>query len=58
MLEQAYNETITNGELSREWFNNKYPKQAMTSPCGFTTLGGILENVGLVSYNNSKYIKR
>lgn len=58
MLEDAFNEVITNGELSRTWFNNSFPNQAKTSPCSFTTLGGILEHVGLVGYKKNKYIKR
>lgn len=58
MLEGAFNEVITNGEISKTWFNSMFPNQARTSPCSFTTLGGILEHIGLVRYNKNKYIKR
>jgi len=58
MLEDAFNEVIKNGELSRTWFNKTFSNQAKTSPCSFTTLGGILEHIGLIRYNKNKYIKR
>lgn len=58
MLEEAFNEVITNGEISKLWFNKMFPNQAKTSPCSFTTIGGILEHLGLVRYNKNKYIKR
>ncbi|MCM3721185.1 hypothetical protein [Solibacillus isronensis] len=57
-LENAFNEILTNGELSRTWFNKSYPSLAKTSPCNFTSLGGILEHIGLVEYIQKKYIKR
>lgn len=57
MLEDAFKEVTTNGEISKAWFNKMFPNQANTSPCSFTTIGGILEHVGLVRYNKSKYIK-
>lgn len=58
MLEEAFNEVITNGEISKAWFNKMFPNQAKTSPCSFTTIGGILEHIGLVTYKKNKYIQR
>lgn len=58
MLVGAFNEILTNGELSRTWFNKTYPNQSKTSPCSFTTLGGILEHLGFLEYKQNKYIKR
>lgn len=58
MLEDSFNQVIINGEISKIWFNKMFPNQAKTSPCSFTTIGGILEHVGLVSYNKNRYIKR
>ncbi len=46
--------SVTNtGELTHKWFKENLTKCAKEGSCNFTTLGGILEKIGVV-----KYVKR
>ncbi|KAA0965273.1 hypothetical protein FQ087_02900 [Sporosarcina sp. ANT_H38] len=58
VMEAAYNELMKNGILKRTWFVEKYPKQSKSSPCNFTTLGGLLQHFELAIYNKGVYIKK
>ena len=53
----AFNELERKNEITRNWFNDALPKQAKSAPCSFTTIGGLMQHFGLVSYKRGAYTK-
>lgn len=58
VFDQSYHQLQTSGELSREWFNNQFPKIAKEAPCSFTTIGGLFQHFGLATYQKPIYLYR
>jgi hypothetical protein len=54
-IELAYTQLEENGFIERAWFNKKFEKISKTSPCNFTTIGGVFLTLGLVRYERGKY---
>jgi hypothetical protein len=56
-VEEAIKECELNGAISREWYNKTFSERAASNPCNFTSIGGVLQELGYVVYNDNKYIK-
>ncbi|SHJ93294.1 hypothetical protein SAMN02745163_02861 [Clostridium cavendishii DSM 21758] len=56
-VEYAIRECELNGSINRSWYNKKFSKRAASNPCNFTSIGGVLQELGYVLYNKNKYIK-
>lgn len=41
--------------IDRNWFNNAFGKRAVSNPCNYTTIGGILINMNLAYYYKGIY---
>lgn len=54
--EQAYQQIISNGDFSRQWFNGNMQACAKEGSCNFTAIGGIFELLDIaVYYGRGKY---
>ena len=53
----AFTELDRKNQITRNWFNEAFPKKAKSAPCSFTTIGGLMQHFGLVSYNRGTYTK-
>lgn len=51
----CYKKLAEYGELTRKWFENEFPTEYVSSPCNFTTIGGIFIQMKIAEYggNNS-----
>ncbi len=51
----CYRKLIEYRELARKWFANEFPAEYSSSPCNFTTIGGIFVQMKIAEYggNNS-----
>lgn len=56
-VEEAIKELELNGSINRSWCNITFVKSAASNPCNFTSIGGVLQELGYVVYNKNKYIK-
>lgn len=54
---EAIKEIEINGFINRKWYENTFPKKSKSNPCNFTTIGGVLQELGYVSYINGRYEK-
>ncbi len=54
--EQAHRQLQENGEISRQWFNRNMPACAKEGGCNFTTIGGVFELLGIVTYQRGRYL--
>ena len=50
-LRQAYDQIATTGEFTRAWFNERMPDCSKEGACNYTTIGGVLELVGVAKYD-------
>lgn len=57
-FETALAELNLNGEISRKWFSDTFPRSNKEGPCNFTTLGGFLILLNLAQYCGSGLYKR
>jgi hypothetical protein len=51
-FETAYRQLVDTGELTRKWFNEHLSFCAGEGPCNFTTVGGVLELLGVCKYES------
>lgn len=56
-VEKAIKEIEATGSINRKWYEQLFPKRANSNPCNFTSIGGVLETLGYVQYNDKQYIK-
>lgn len=56
-VEEAIKECELNGSIDRDWYDRTFPQRASSNPCNFTSIGGVLQELGYVVYSGSKYIK-
>jgi len=56
-VEAAIKECELNGAINREWYERVFSKRATSNPCNFTSIGGVLQELGYVVYKDNKYIK-
>lgn len=46
----AYQRLLDNNSFSRQWYNENFPQKATSSPCNFTTIGGIFLMLNIVEF--------
>lgn len=46
----CYEKLTTDGELKRQWFATEFKAEHSSSPCNFTTIGGIFVKMGIAEY--------
>jgi len=46
----AYRRLLDNKSFTRQWYNENFQKKAATSPCNFTSIGGIFILLGIAKY--------
>lgn len=56
-VEQTIIEIEKTGVINRKWYEKTFPKRSKSNPCNFTSIGGVLEELGYVKYIESKYVK-
>ena len=56
-VEEAIRKIERAGSINREWYKNTFPKSAKNCPCNFTSIGGVLKELGYVEYIERQYIK-
>lgn len=56
-VEKAIEELEVAGSINRKWYEQLFPQRARNNPCNFTSIGGVLEKLGYVQYNDKQYIK-
>lgn len=56
-VEQAIIEIEQTGVINRRWYEKKILKRSKSNPCKFTSIGGVLEELGYVKYIKSNYVK-
>lgn len=47
---QAHDRIATTGEFTRAWFNERMPDCSKEGACNYTTIGGVLQIVGVAKY--------
>lgn len=52
--ENAVEEIEIKGYIDRKWFEERYTKIANAKPCNFISIGGVLQELGYVSYVKNK----
>lgn len=55
---EAYKELNESSFINHTWYTHAFPKCDSTSPCNFTTIGGVLTRLGFAEYNGRGYIKQ
>lgn len=56
-VEGAIEKIEQTGSFDRSWYEETFPREAKSNPCNFTSIGGILQELGYVKYVDNKYIK-
>lgn len=56
-VEQAIIEIEETGLINRNWYEKTFPKRSKNNPCNFTSIGGVLQELGYVKYIESNYVK-
>ena len=51
VFEECANQLSGTGSLTRTWFIDHYPKLESDGTCNFTTVGGVLQLLGLALYS-------
>ena len=49
-LFRCYERLMTDGEFTRQWFETEFEAEHSSSPCNFTTIGGIFVKMGIAEY--------
>lgn len=55
VLNAAFQELFQNQSFTKKWFTEMYPTQAKTSPCNYTTIGGLFQHFNLATYTRGEY---
>ena len=50
-IEECASRLLETGSLTRTWFVEHYPKLEKDGTCNFTTVGGVLQLLGLARYS-------
>ena len=56
-VEGAIEKVEQTGSFNRIWYEETFPREAKSNPCNFTSIGGVLQELGYVKYVDKKYIK-
>lgn len=56
-VEKAIKEIEATRSIDRKWYEQSFPKRASSNLWNFTSIGGVLEALGYVQYNDKRYIK-
>lgn len=56
-VENAIKQIEIEGYINRRWFEAMFPKIAKSKPCNFTSIGGVLQELGYVTYIKNRYVK-
>lgn len=49
-IESAIKAIEENGYINRSWHQINFPNISSSRPCNFTTIGGVLQELGVVDY--------
>jgi hypothetical protein len=56
---KALSQLKNNGSFERSWFSRNLPECAKEGSCNFTTIGGVLELLGIAKYQErGRYVTR
>lgn len=55
VLNAFFQELVQNHSITKKWFTEKYPTQAKTAPCNFTTIGGLFQHFNFATYTREEY---
>ncbi len=56
--QKVYRRISTGEDFVKEWFSRNLPACATEGDCNFTTIGGVLQKLGIVDYERGQYISR
>ena len=54
---RAIEQIEASGFINRKWYEENFPKKSRSNPCNFTSIGGVLQELGYVIYSNNEYRK-
>lgn len=57
----CYEKLTTDGEFTRQWFETEFEAEHSSSPCNFTTIGGIFVEMKIAEYCGNgvyKFVKK